>query len=106
MDMTIAAIYENGMLKPQQPLELAEGALVEVTISSPAATTSWSEDGEDRRRELIDKDIQGTITADELIELERLDRLANQYFDEIAPPPMDGARRLHDRLTNHRVLGS
>lgn len=106
MYVTIAAIYENGMLKPQEPLELAEGAQVQVTINSPLPVISWSEQAEVRRRELIDKDIQGTLTADELIELERLDRLANQYFDEIAPPPMDGARHLHDRLVNHRVTGS
>lgn len=106
MNVTIAATYENGMLKPQEPLELAEGAQVQVTINSPAPASSWSEQGEIRRRELIDKDIQGTLTADEFIELERLDRLANDYFDEVAPPPLDGARRLHDRLLNHRVLGS
>jgi predicted DNA-binding antitoxin AbrB/MazE fold protein len=100
MNVTIAAIFENGMLKPQQPLELAEGAQVQVTINSASPATSWSEEGERRRRELIDKDIQGSITADERIELERLDRLANEYFDEISPPPMDGARRLHDRLMN------
>lgn len=105
MNVTIAAIYENGMLKPQQPLELAEGAQVQVTINSAAAATSWSEEGERRRRELIDKDIQGTIATDERLELERLDRLANEYFDEIAPPPMDGARRLHDHLMN-RAAGS
>ena len=100
MNMTIPAIYEDGMLKPQQPLELAEGAMVQVTIHSSAPTTSWTDEGENRRRALIDKDIQGTITADELIELESLDRLANEYFDNVAPPPMDGARRLHDRLLN------
>lgn len=105
MTVTIAAIYENGTLKLQQPLELAEGAQVEVTINSAAPTSTWSEEGEHRRRELIDKDIQGTITDDEHIELERLDRLANDYFDRIAPPPMDGARRLHDRLIN-RALGT
>lgn len=101
MNVTIAAIYQNGMLKPQQPLELAEGAQVQVTIQSASPATSWSEEGERRRRELIDKDIQGRITAEERIELERLDRLANEYFDKIAPPLMDGARCLHDRLMNH-----
>ena len=78
MNVTVAATYENGMLKPQQPLELAEGAQVEVTIKSPGPTASWSEEGEIRRRELIDKDIQASITAEELMELERLDRLANE----------------------------
>lgn len=100
MNMTISAIYENGMLRPQQPLELAEGAMVQLTIRLGAPAASWTEEGEDRRRELIDKDLQARITADELIELELLDRLANEHFDRVAPPPIDGARLLHERLLN------
>lgn len=106
MNVTLPAIYVNGMLKPQRPLDLAEGAEVQVTISSPGLTNSWSEEGERRRRDLIDKDIQGTITADERVELERLDQLANEHFNEIAPPPIEGARHLHDRLLKRRVVGS
>ena len=34
MSITIAAVYENGVLKPQQPLDLAEGAQVQVTINA------------------------------------------------------------------------
>lgn len=86
MNMTISAIYENGMLRPRQPLELAEGALVQLTICSGAPATSWTDEGEVRRRELI--------------ELEVLDRLANEHFDRVATPPIDGARRLHERLLN------
>jgi predicted transcriptional regulator len=65
---------------------------------SQAASGTWSEEGETRRRALIDKDIAGTITADELIDLARLDRLANEHFDRISPPPIGGAERLHDQL--------
>jgi predicted DNA-binding antitoxin AbrB/MazE fold protein len=35
MSITIAAIYENGVLRPRQPLELADGTEVRVTISTP-----------------------------------------------------------------------
>ncbi|HEX7379815.1 MAG TPA: antitoxin family protein [Pirellulales bacterium] len=99
MTMTIAAIYENGLLKPQQPLELADGAMVQLIIHLWAPAASWSEKGEERRRELIDKDVHGAITSDELVELEILDQLANEHFDRVAPPPIDGARRLHERLS-------
>jgi predicted DNA-binding antitoxin AbrB/MazE fold protein len=34
MTITVDAIYENGMLKPKQPLVLAEGSEVRVTIQS------------------------------------------------------------------------
>ncbi|HXT57028.1 MAG TPA: antitoxin family protein [Pirellulales bacterium] len=36
MSVTIAAVYENGVLRPQQPLDLAEGAQVQVTINAAA----------------------------------------------------------------------
>jgi predicted DNA-binding antitoxin AbrB/MazE fold protein len=40
MAFTVEAIYENGMLKPAQPLPLAEHEKVQVTIE-PAIT--WAE---------------------------------------------------------------
>jgi hypothetical protein len=47
-------------------------------------------------------DIAGTISADELAELARLDRLANEHFDQISPPLIEKARQLHDRLLQRR----
>jgi len=32
MDRTVRAIYENGVLRPVEPLQLKEGAAVEVTV--------------------------------------------------------------------------
>ena len=40
MNMTIDAIYENGVLKPVQPLPLKEHEKVQVTIESEL---SWAE---------------------------------------------------------------
>jgi predicted DNA-binding antitoxin AbrB/MazE fold protein len=34
---TVRAVYENGVLRPTQPLALAEGETVELTVSKPAA---------------------------------------------------------------------
>lgn len=70
---------------------------------APAALGDWSEEGETRRRALIDKDIAGAISADELVDLARLDQLANEHFDRVAPPPLEGARRLHNRLLVQRA---
>ena len=36
MTTTVEAVYENGVLKPRQPLALAEGAAVRLTISPMA----------------------------------------------------------------------
>jgi predicted DNA-binding antitoxin AbrB/MazE fold protein len=33
MNLTVEAVYENGVLKPRQPLALPEGAEVRLTLS-------------------------------------------------------------------------
>jgi hypothetical protein len=66
------------------------------------SASSWSDEQETRRRELIDKDIAGTITPAEQEDLSHLDRLANEHFDLVAPPPMEGARQLHQELLTKR----
>ncbi len=68
----------------------------------PASIADWSEESQARRCELIDKEIAGTATVIERQELRELDRLANEYFDTVAPPPLEGARRLHQQLTQYR----
>lgn len=63
----------------------------------------WTPERDARRCELIDKDIAGTLTDAERVELARLEQLANEHFDAIAPPPVEGARRLHQRLLDKRA---
>ena len=62
----------------------------------------WTAEKEGRRRDLIDKDIAGTITVEERAELAALDLQGNQHYDKIAPRPIEGARRLHRQLLNQR----
>jgi hypothetical protein len=71
----------------------------------PKSNGVWSEEHQTRRYELIDKDIAGTITSTESAELLQLDRLANEHFDQVAPPPFEGARRLHQQLIRSRGNG-
>jgi hypothetical protein len=63
----------------------------------------WTDEKDERRCELIDKDIAGAITPQERTELAELERQANDYYDRIAAPPMEGARRLHRELLNRRA---
>jgi predicted DNA-binding antitoxin AbrB/MazE fold protein len=35
MTVTVEAVYQNGVLKPKQPLSLAEGAEVRLIVSGP-----------------------------------------------------------------------
>lgn len=63
---------------------------------------AWTSEKEARRRELIDKDITNTITADERVELAMLDQEGNAHYDAVAPRPIEGARRLHQELLEKR----
>ncbi len=58
----------------------------------------WSKDKNKRRRDLIDKQIEGTLSAEEWLELDELQDAAMAYRDQRAPLPMEGARRLHREL--------
>ena len=68
MTMTIRAVYTGGVLRPVQPLALAEGATVEVTVAPAAtapATTPVSEEEIIRR-------IQACKTYQEWLEVTKL----------------------------------
>ena len=65
---------------------------------APDPSEPWTEDRNERRCELIDKDIEGTHTEAEKWELERLQDCFHEYLDTVAPPPLEGAQRLHRQL--------
>ena len=69
----------------------------------PASNGAWTDDVQARRCELIDKDIAGAANDAERAELIELDRLANEHFDTVAPPPFEGARRLDQQLLKNRA---
>lgn len=89
MTIDVAAIYENGILRPRQPLELAEGTEVRLTISVPPA-----------------EPIHGTGAGKWL--LAEIDRLAalGPNWDGYGGPALDrtileAARRFVTRLAPH-----
>lgn len=43
MTVTTTAVYENGVLRPVEPLALAEGETVHLTVTAPAARPSDDE---------------------------------------------------------------
>jgi hypothetical protein len=68
-------------------IQVAVGRFVDEEIGR-ACNGGWSKEIQVRRSELIDRDIAGTATAAERAELIELDRLANEHFDKVAPPPL------------------
>lgn len=72
--------------------------------SPPVGTSNWTEEKNSRRFTLIDKDIAGTLSSTETVELQRLQREIDEYLCHVAPLPFAATRALHEQL--RRTLGS
>jgi hypothetical protein len=59
---------------------------------------AWDEAKNARRCELIDKEIEGTLSAGEVLELRRLQREMLAHRRKVAPLPLAEARKLHTEL--------
>jgi predicted DNA-binding antitoxin AbrB/MazE fold protein len=87
MPTTVTAVYENGVLRPAQPLSLAEGVTVEITVAPPQAVPPAAEAEVIRHMKAAKS-------------LEDLFALANQL-----PPPADGYDLCHALNENRRLTG-
>lgn len=65
---------------------------------SNAETSAWTTAKGDRRAELVDKDIDATLTPEERQELEVLQREMRAYRRAFAPLPIEAARALQAQL--------
>lgn len=61
-------------------------------------TGEWTDAKNARRFELIDREIDGTISADDATELETLQTEFRRYRRRVAPLPLGETRRLLDEL--------
>ena len=86
-----------------------DGAVVEVNghhvylIVRPAKQADqpdepWTDAKNHRRAELVDKEIAGTLAPAEAIELAALQRQMIRCVDQVAPLPLEEARKLHRQL--------
>src|SRR5438552_377317 len=64
-------------------------------LAPPWSYSSWQNA---RRCDLIDKEVEGTITPDEVKELYSLQQAMLRYRRRVAPLPLEDARRLHQEL--------
>jgi predicted DNA-binding antitoxin AbrB/MazE fold protein len=65
--ITVEAVYENGVLRPVQPLQLREGEKVRLVVYTPAGWVKrtygmlgWTGSHEDLERLLDEDDLYGT----------------------------------------------
>ena len=68
------------------------------TPKKAAEDDAWTDDQNARRCNLIDKEIEGTITPAEAEELRGLQQAMLRYRRRVAPLPLEDARRLHQEL--------
>jgi hypothetical protein len=96
----LATYLESGM-ELESILELFGRAAV--TPSDVEAI--WSDGLNQRRFALIDKEIQGTLTPAESIELARLTTIMRDHVESEKDLPMEGARALHWKLMQFESMG-
>jgi len=77
---------------------LAEEIAKSLAAELPTDNGEWNDAKNERRCELIDKDIQGTLGAAERRELELLTQEMRVHRRAVAPIPLAGAIRLHQQL--------
>lgn len=68
------------------------------SANGPPRPAAWTPDLNRRRCELIDRDIDGTITPAERAELAVLQAAMDRWLDAMAPLPIEAARKLHRQL--------
>ena len=89
----LETFIDSGM-ESQAVLEL----LGRVALEGRSSEVAWSDALNRRRFALIDKEIQGTVTAAERIELAGLTRVMREHVESETNLPMRGARALHQKL--------
>jgi hypothetical protein len=84
-------------------LEL-NGKAVACVVPTPKAdggesdSVEWTEQKNSRRCELIDREIDGVVTAEGIVELRQLQDEMLRYQNKVAPWPIQAARQLHQEL--------
>lgn len=74
----------------------------ESSVSQSASTagngSEWTKEKDGRRCQLIDREIENTLTPDERTELNQLQNEMLAYRRSVAPLPIEAARKLHAEL--------
>ena len=89
---------ENQYALKKRFAELCEEHSVTLVTISRYDSLSWTEEKDRRRCVLIDKSLLADLTFAEQNELTDLQQQAEAHFDEVAPPPIDGALKIHAQL--------
>jgi hypothetical protein len=89
--------HERYVVIPQETY-LRVRPLLEPKASNGDELVEWNDEKNQRRWKLVDKQIAQTLTVDEAVELEDLQRQLLAYRQRVAPLPLDDVRKLHAEL--------
>jgi predicted DNA-binding antitoxin AbrB/MazE fold protein len=93
MTITVRALYENGVLRPMEPLALAEGDTVYVTVATTESPGPIARAPSDSEQEYVRR-VKAAQTLDELLALMG------------TAPPLPGGFDLCDALNaNRKAMG-
>jgi hypothetical protein len=107
LDYAVAAIevmFET-LLESGMQSELVTEAVGQVLVGERPGSIEWNPELNQRRFELIDKEIQETLTPAERVELARLTIIVREQLDTEANLPMEGAKALHRKLIELAAKG-
>ena len=96
----LATYLDSGM-----EFEAAVELFGQVAIEWLSGEVAWSDASNQRRFALIDKEIQGELSAAESIELAGLTRIMRRHVESETNLPMKGARALHRKLLQLESTG-
>ena len=94
---TIRAVFHTLLDSGMDSESFAE-TVGRILIEKRPDTIEWNSEMNQRRFELIDKEIQETLTAAERIELAGLTAIMREQLESEANLPMEGAKALHRKL--------
>jgi hypothetical protein len=94
MQSFVVAMQETGA----RPAEIAELLQVGLSRLLTSDDGQWTDTKNDRRVDLIDASLQRPLSKDEAFELSQLTELMRRHCDTEDAIPMEGARKLHERL--------
>jgi len=87
-------------------LDSVKSLLGKVVVESHSTPVPWTDELNQRRFELIDREIQGTLTPAECLELAGLTRIMRDHVESETNLPMHGARALHLKLLQMDSTGN
>ena len=96
-DAAIRAIFQT-LLDSGMSAESVIETVAQVAIERRPGGIKWSSELNRRRFELIDKEIQQTLTPAERIELAGLTRVMREQLESEANLPLEGGKALHRKL--------